>query len=200
MKRLLITLLLLFSFTGPVHSTTVTMSGSLAGQMMDAMWDMMEWFVNQRGSSYRNVPWNYVNPGSPWTYTYPVSPWNSINHNPWSQPGRWGGGPWGEGIGPYGEILPYPEPWNTLDGVWRATTGEYWIVKGNQFVLYGGADRYLRGNISIQGDHIIAYIPASEMTFDFRFWLKDGMLIVRDNYGQAMVLDLVQPTASHWQW
>lgn len=208
MKRLLITLLLLFSFASPAHSVDLGMSGSgsVAARMMESMWDMMEWFFTQRSPSYRSVPWNYVNPTSPWTYTYPGSPWNSMNNNPWSQPGRFGnrnnpvGSPWGPGFNPQADGSRFPDLWNSLDGVWRATSGEYWIVKGNQFVLYGGGDRYMTGTISVQGDHIIANIPVTGMTFDYRYWLMDGMLIVRDEYGQAMVLDLVQPTASHWQW
>jgi hypothetical protein len=207
-KHRFLSLLLIFCFSAPVHSTNLNVAGSMAGQMMDAMWDMMEWFFTQRSPNYRNIPWNYVYPDSPWTYTYPGSPY-AVNSNPWSRTDRFSNwsnptaNPWNQGFysqngGPSG--LAYPDLWTSLDGVWRATSGEYWIVKGNQFVLYGGGDRYLTGNISVQGNHIIAYIPASGMSIDYRFWMVDGMLIVRDEYGSAMVLDLVQPTAGHWQW
>lgn len=201
-KRLLVAFLLLFSLLGNIQAADLTMSGSgsLAARMMNAMWDMMEWFFTQRRPEYRNIPWNYVYPGSPWNYSYPTSPWQRTATGPWSGPLNI---PWDQGYG-YPDYGPsgfsYPSIWGTLDGVWRASTGEYWIVQGNRFVLYGGGDRYLSGNISIQGDHIIAYIPVTGMTFDYRYWLVDGMLLVRDEFGNAMVLDLVQPTAGNWQW
>lgn len=187
MKRLLITLVLLCSLSPQVQGADLSFAGngSMAMRMMNAMWDMMEWFVEQRRPGYRSIPWNYVYPGSPWTYRYPASPWDRRAHDPWRQGGT---------------AFANAPLWGTLDGVWRATSGEYWIVQGNQFALYAGRDRYLHGNISVQGDHILAIIPATGMTFDYRYWLVEGMLLVRDEFGNAMVLDLVQPTARNWSW
>ena len=86
MKRLLLSLFLVIGLAGPVHAAGMNMlgSGSTAMRMMEAMWDMMEWFFNQRDANQNGVPWNYRYPASPWTYSYPTNPWNRNFANPWS--------------------------------------------------------------------------------------------------------------------
>ena len=141
MKRLLLSLFLVIGLAGPVHAAGMNMlgSGSTAMRMMEAMWDMMEWFFNQRDANQNGVPWNYRYPASPWTYSYPTNPWNRNFANPWSYAqgpnapgGMPGAGPWsgkGPGTTPFDNLT----LWSPLDGIWRVSTGEYWIVQGNQF-------------------------------------------------------------------
>ena len=189
MRSLLILCVTVLCLLNPTTVAAVPSSamGNTAMRMMDSVWDMMEWFFSQRDNRYRAIPWNYVNPYTPWSYTYPTAP----------QPGDW----WAGGASvPDRFAFRGPHLWSPIDGIWRATTGEYWIVQENEFVLYGGWGRYTRGTLSVQGEKIIAQFPDIGETFVFRFWLLDGMLLLRNREGQAQVLDLIRPTAGHWQW
>lgn len=70
---------------------------------------------------------------------------------------------------------------NSLNGIWQALSGEVIaIYKNNYFIWSDGHSRNLAGRLTIQGNNMYAYIPASKITMQFQFYKEPGQFIVRD--------------------
>lgn len=155
-------------------------TGSLGGGMMGAMWDFMEWFLDRRNNSGRS-------------------------------PGVWGGAnaPYGVNPGPGGgNGNPYryrdywddpANPWvdmQSLEGTWRAQTGEYWFVRDNRFVLVDNNQQKIGGEFLVEGNFILTRMPGGEVEFEFR--QMDDVLVLRDVNGRVMLLRRIE--AGDWSW
>ncbi len=198
MKRYLASLLLSLSLCfSPVAAAEP--AASVAGQMMNAMWEMMDWFFGQRDFGDGVVPWNYANPANPWGRMRPGSPWaySATPVNPYSPWGRWYGwsSPLNHGVSPWSDAAMAgldPGPMQDFDGIWRAVSGEFWYVRGNRFMLYNGWEENIGGSFAVQGDVIFTQVPQMGMRKQYRFALLDDLLLLRDVEGRAMLLRKVR--------
>ncbi|MGM0593838.1 MAG: hypothetical protein ACQETD_04810 [Pseudomonadota bacterium] len=84
---------------------------------------------------------------------------------------------------------PWVAQWGSpqvLDGVWQAASGEYWMVKGERFVLLTRGGRRFDGGFRREGPFIIAQLPDGEVEFAYR--LRGDLLQLRDPNGRGMTL------------
>ncbi|WP_198263206.1 hypothetical protein [sulfur-oxidizing endosymbiont of Gigantopelta aegis] len=61
-------------------------------------------------------------------------------------------------------------------------SNQYWLTFWNKIVLLwsdGGA-KNLAGQLAIEGNKMIAYIPAKKITLYFQFYREPGQFVVRD--------------------
>jgi hypothetical protein len=83
-----------------------------------------------------------------------------------------------------------------LDGLWRALSGEYWLVQGERFTLYAGPYRQYSGLFRLEGRFLRAQMPWGVTEFSYRQW--DDVLLLRDVSGQVMPLYRVRRNG--WRW
>jgi hypothetical protein len=152
-------------------------TGSMAGSMMTAMWDFMEWFLGQRNNSGR-YPGGWNNPNTFYGPNRGPAP-NPYRHRDyWDDPSN----PWVD--------------MQLLEGTWRAQSGEYWYVRDNRFVLLDNKQQKMTGEFIVEGNFILTRMPWGEVEFEFR--QMDDVLVMRDVNGRVMLLRRVE--AAGWNW
>ncbi len=158
-------------------------TGSMAGSMMSAMWDFMEWFLGQRNNAGRNS-YGYGGWGNPAAGYGRMGGSNPAASNPYRYRDYWDD--------------PY-NPWvgmQPLEGTWMAQSGEYWVVRGNRFVLIDSNQQKTGGEFYVEGDFILTRMPWGEVEFEYR--QMDDVLILRDVNGRIMLLRRIE--AGGWSW
>lgn len=83
-----------------------------------------------------------------------------------------------------------------FDGVWRALSGEYWLVHGNHFTLYAGPYRQYHGEFRREGKFLRAQLPWGESEFTYR--QLDDVLFLRDVSGRVMPLYRIHRGSWYW--
>ena len=196
MKKMIATMLIAFSLLGTGNLRAAdfnyggTYTGSVAGSMMTAMWDFMEWFLGKRNNNWRH-PY-YQGWGSAWNIPYnnPYSLYanalglRSVSNNPYRYRDYWD-----DPNNPWVDMQP-------MDGTWLAQSGEYWYVRGNRFVLVSGGEQRATGDFIVEGNFILTRLPWGEVEFEFR--QMDDVLILRDVSGRLMLLRRIE--AGDWSW
>lgn len=147
--------------------------GSLAGGMMGAMWEFMEWFLDRRNNLGRSPGGWGVNQG-------PVP----ANRNPYRYRDYWD-----DPANPWVDM-------QLLDGVWQAQSGELWYVRQNRFVLVDSQQQRMTGEFLVEGNFILTRMPWGEVEFEFR--QMDDVLVLRDVNGRVMLLRRIE--AGDWRW
>jgi len=138
--------------------------------MMATMWDFMSWLLGRP---------------SPPPYGYALS-WR-------------GGAPIADGYTPY---VPLPDALNRwageqgLEGVWRAQSGEYWLLRGRHFILYRGPRERYQGAWYRKGNYLHTRLPWGEYEFAYR--QVNDWLLLRDVEGHVMGLQRMQ--RGDWRW
>ncbi|MGB0721769.1 MAG: hypothetical protein ACPGU7_05165 [Gammaproteobacteria bacterium] len=80
-----------------------------------------------------------------------------------------------------------PTPRNGLEGVWKATSGETFLIKNGRFrILSMGSQR--DGVYMTYADRLIAYFPAEDAVRLFQFMLRGDRLLVQDDLGGILAL------------
>ena len=70
---------------------------------------------------------------------------------------------------------------STLNGIWQALSGDVIaIYNNNRFLWSDGRAKNLAGHLAIKGNHMIAYIPAKNITLYFQFYMEPNQFVVRD--------------------
>lgn len=185
MKKLLAISLLSLSLLGSCNVRAADFNyggaynGSMAGSMMSAMWDFMEWFLGQRNNTWRN-PYSYGSWGNPGA-AYGRNP---IANNPYRYRDYWD-----DPYNPWVDMQP-------LEGTWMAQSGERWVVRGNQFVLVDSDGVKSGGEFYVEGDFILTRMPWGEVEFEYR--QMDDVLLLRDVNGRLMLLRRIE--AGGWNW
>lgn len=180
MKRILLSLLLMFCLLGNARAVDIGYGGSPLVNMMTTMFDFMEWFLGRRAPLQNSY-------SLPWRYGYPISSWYTpynATANPYPGQGYWDSS---------------PNPWagmQVLDGVWRAQSGELWVVRGNRFALYPGNGREYRGEFMREGNFLLARMPWGEAEFEYR--QRGDALVLRDVEGRGVLLRRVE--RGDWSW
>jgi hypothetical protein len=157
-------------------------TGSMAGSMMTAMWDFMQWFLGQRNNTGGGAGgWNM-----PDTMAGPNQGQNQAagNRNPYRYRDYWD-----DPANPWVDMQP-------LEGTWQAQSGEHWIVRDNHFVLIDNNQRKITGEFIVEGNFILTRMPQGEVEFEFR--QMDDVMILRDVSGRVMLLRRVE--AGGWNW
>jgi hypothetical protein len=150
-------------------------SGSLAGGMMGAMWDFMQWFLDRRNNSGGlggTGPYGFNQGGVPG------------NRNPYRYRDYWD-----DPANPWVDM-------QALDGTWRAQSGEFWIVRDHRFVLVDNNQQKMGGEFLVEGNFILTRMPWGEVEFEFR--QMDDVLVLRDVNGRVMLLRRIE--AGDWSW
>lgn len=150
-------------------------AGTAAADMMNTMWLFMEWFLDG-ASPYRDH------------YGYPGSNTGPINH--WYFPYA---GPAAPGFNNWQDTWFYPQ---VLDGVWQATSGEYWLIKGGHFILVTPDGRRFDGGIKREGPFIRVHLARGVREFKYRLW--QDLLVMQDIDGQTVTLHRVR--RPQWSW
>ncbi|MEN8169794.1 MAG: hypothetical protein ABFS08_06185 [Pseudomonadota bacterium] len=183
MKKVLVTAVLVFMLFGSGNMRAADMNysgaytGSMAGSMMTAMWDFMEWFLGQRNNS-GPYPGGWNNPNTFYGPNRGPAP-NPYRHRDyWDDPSN----PWVD--------------MQLLEGTWRAQSGEYWYVRDNRFVLLDNKQQKMTGEFIVEGNFILTRMPWGEVEFEFR--QMDDVLVMRDVNGRVMLLRRVE--AAGWNW
>lgn len=83
-----------------------------------------------------------------------------------------------------------------FDGIWRALSGEYWLVQGSHFTLYAGPYRQYHGEFRREGNFLRARLPWGESEFSYR--RLDDVLLLRDVSGQVMPLYRIRRGGWYW--
>lgn len=187
-------------------------------QMMDAMRQMMEWFV---GGSNRI---GYRNPGMPFgsLYStpyagninslgllglnrYSLSPYPAVTETVVALPQSdgewlrdpvpyeesfWGDDPyWDSRVVPLGEGFPARSSgYAGLDGIWFVKSGERWLIQGNRFALVRANGAILNGEFTIKDDWIVIRYYDNKTTISLQFRQMDNLLLIRDRSGTVALL------------
>lgn len=73
-----------------------------------------------------------------------------------------------------------------MNGIWQALSGDVLVIyHNNHFIWSDGNKRNLAGRLVIQGNQLIAYIPASNTTLNFQFYRDNNKFIVKDKSSQT---------------
>ncbi len=190
----------------------------MAWQMMDAMRQMMEWFIggsnrNQRmpfGSPY-SLPFgnnlNALNSQGFNRYSLPPNRRNPAVSNragavPLKGEGEWLRDPvpyeenfWGDV--PYWDVQAVPlgegypairSGYEGVDGIWLVNTGERWMIQGNQFALIRANGVISKGEFTIKNDWIEIRHYDTNVTILLQFRQMDNLLMIRDRSGAVALL------------
>ena len=84
----------------------------------------------------------------------------------------------------------------SLEGVWLAQSGEYWVVRRGRFVLIQPSGDAVHGEYQREGHFLRVFGPWGEQRFEFR--QMGDVIMVQDVHGQVGLLRRVQ--AAHWAW
>lgn len=193
--------MLLLSLLGLVAAQPVAaesrLRGTGVGTMMDGMWEMMEWFLEQRDA--RAVPSQYA-------YTGATNGWGGDTTTGW-----WGSSGWEDTLLGDDEALQQREQWQSsrgywamdsvgtgydnpgappqaLEGLWLASSGEYWWVQNGRFILYSPRGHVLSGQLAVEGEWISAFHAENGQPARYRYRQLDDVLLVKDRHGQLMLL------------
>lgn len=167
MKRWFVITVLLLALSSPVVQAGSGWNTSLSVNIVDNMWQLMEWFVgrNEGGRYAPYRPWQEGGAGLPrYSAPYAMTP-------DWSELGA-------------------------LEGVWLAQSGEYWVVRRGQFVLYQPLGGVVRGEYRREGYFLRLFGPWGELQFEFR--QMGDVMMMQDTSGQLSILRRVQ--SAHWAW
>lgn len=171
-KRLFFSAALVVCLIGPVRAPAAYSNASAATDMMNTMWLFMEWFLDG-GTPYRN-PYGFSGEyGSHWYF-------------PYSGPDRTGLDYW-QGAWRYPQVL---------DGVWLASSGEYWLIRGERFILVTPDGRRFDGGFKREGPFIHVNMARGKREFTYRLW-RD-LLVMQDINGRTMTLQRVR--RPQWNW
>ncbi len=70
---------------------------------------------------------------------------------------------------------------NSMNGIWQSQSGDVIaIYNDNRFLWSDGGAKNLAGQLAIEGNKMIAYIPAKKITLYFQFYREPGQFVVRD--------------------
>jgi hypothetical protein len=171
-KRLFLALLLMFCLLGPARAVEVGYGASPVQNMMATMWQFMEWFLGQQDPLLsRSV--------SPWHSGAPIADWYTP-YTPATAP-AWG------------------SPWHgaeSLEGVWQAPSGEYWLVRAERFLLDAGGGRLYRGTLRREGEFLRIQLPWGES--EFAYQQRGDLLLLRDVEGRSTWLRRI--VRGGWSW
>lgn len=174
---LLLGLLTLVSPVVPAATPSTIMSQAML-TMMDAMGDLAQRF-RSRGN------WSIGGRYRPYGSLYGLS---GYPRNPYALPG---GRPLQSPMpGPGGVAAPlYPATptLSPLDGIWLGGSGELVLVMYGHFRIYANADVYRDGRFVISDDRLVMYDPASERHMVFDYYLEDGRMLLRSEWGDTLV-------------
>lgn len=165
---LLLLLLLLGCLLSPLRAKAAPFGRTPAAEMAITMWEFMEWFVASRSS--------------------------------YAQPGQYGG-PFNRWYFPYsGNTLGYNNPWwnypQVIDGVWRASSGEFWLLRQGRFILLTGDGRRFDGGVVQEGPFLRVMLPQWSREFEYR-QLQD-LMVLQDAEGRVVTLRRVR--RPQWSW
>ena len=180
MKRILLSLLLVSCLLGNARAVDIGYGGSPMLNMMTTMFDFMEWFLGRRDPLLHSY-------SLPWRYGYPIASWYAP-YNATANPNLYQEY-WDNASNPWAGM-------QVLDGVWRAQSGEFWLVRGNRFVLYPGNGREYPGEFRREGNFLLARMPWGETEFEYR--QMGEVLVLRDVEGRGMLLRRVE--RGDWRW
>lgn len=96
-------------------------------------------------------------------------------------------------------FLPWHEDWHdlgSLEGVWLAQSGEYWVVRRGRFVLIQPWGEAVHGEYRREGHFLRVFGSWGEQRFEFR--QMGDVIMVQDVHGQVGLLRRIQ--AAHWAW
>ena len=74
-----------------------------------------------------------------------------------------------------------------LDGIWLGGGGELVLVMYGHFRIYANADIYRDGRFVVSDDRLVMYDPASERRMVFDYYLADGRMLLRSEWGEVLV-------------
>ena len=125
----------------------------------------------------------------------PMTGWGGMPGNAWpamnpmTGAGNWAGG------APGGSGWP-TSPWGTgtqaviadLDGVWELTNGSIVVIKGRNARLYVERDRYQDFTIGYDGSRFWWSPRGSNTTTTYRYQMRDGRMVLRDNDGKVLLM------------
>lgn len=171
---------MLLSLSGTPRAADFNYRGSMALNMMETMWDFMQWFLGRRDpfNGVSSLPWRYDNPVASWYAPYG----NGYGPSSWGDPyGYAPGNPWGNT--------------QSLDGVWMSPSGEYWFVRGRQFVYRSGGES-VPGEFELQGSFILTRMPWGEIEFEYR--QMGDVLVLRDLDGRVTMMRRIEQGG--WRW
>lgn len=87
-----------------------------------------------------------------------------------------------------------------FDGIWKAPTGERWVIQGSQFILYHANDGTTRGEYKVDGEWIYARSFDNKMTITFQFRQMDDLLLIRDKRGQVVLMQRIKQNEPQLGW
>ncbi|MEJ2692556.1 MAG: hypothetical protein P8166_05700, partial [Candidatus Thiodiazotropha sp.] len=160
----------------PAATPSTIMSQAMLA-MMDAMGDLAQRFRHRGnwsiGGGYRPYGALYGLSGYPWNLYAPPG-----DLPPQSPVPGW------DGIGaPLYPVTPSPSP---VDGIWVGAGGELVLVMYGRFRIYANADVYRDGRFAISDRRLVMYDPASERGAVYNYYLEDGRMFLRDEWGDTL--------------
>jgi len=73
----------------------------------------------------------------------------------------------------------------SMNGIWQTLSGEVMAVyNNNNFMWTNGMARNIAGKLIIQGNYLMAYVPAKKVTLTFQFYKEQNQFVVRDRKGR----------------
>ena len=174
-KHLTVAMMLVCCLGGPVRAEAFNTGNSAAADMANTMWEFMEWFLdggNSYGGPY-GYHGRYGDSPNHWYFPYSASGWYDNNH--------------------------WPDPWSysqVLDGVWLAASGEYWLIRGERFILVTPDGRRFDGQFGREGPFIHVRLAQGTREFAYRLWRE--MLVLQDVNGQSVTLRRIR--RPQWSW
>lgn len=177
---------------------------------VEAMLRMMEVFgLINRANSALNTPYipGYVGALAPGMGTlggYPAMA-GMPGMSPMSPMGAWGGMPGGipgsmPGLGqfPGGGMPNLPGNWYApggttttaadLDGIWELTNGGVAMIKGRKARLFLTKERFQDFTITYDGRHFSWSPLGGNTTTHYRYQMRDGRMVLRDNEGKTLLM------------
>lgn len=174
---LLIALLALASPLVPAATPSTIMSQAMLA-MMDTMGDLAQRFRSRGnwsiGGRYRPYGSLYGLSGYPRNlYALPGS---RPLQSPMPGPG-----------GIAAPLYPATPALSPVDGIWLGGGGELVLVMYGHFRIYADTDVYRDGRFVISDDRLLMYDPASERRMVFDYYLEDGRMLLRGEWGDILV-------------
>lgn len=215
MKRPLAGLVLILApvmLVSPLYAGDYQYNAPVGSQMAESMWDMMDWMRGDNGGPFRfnsnTMPGmnNFSFPGMGMTGmpsymdgmpmmdnfgdVYESSPWSQLpgQMERFQQPGGWANGQRVPPTNAGGNVV---RTASRLDGMWRSTSGEVFMIEGERFRIVDTSGDYLDGRIQVAGDRIRTYLPLTEQVRNYRYVKVGSMLMLRDDSDQTLVFERV---------
>ncbi|MDJ0740556.1 MAG: hypothetical protein QNJ91_12620 [Gammaproteobacteria bacterium] len=121
-----------------------------------------------------------MSPPGAWGGVPGMGPMGGIGGWPGGVPGYPGGGWYGQGRGTAAVA--------DLDGVWELSNGTFVLIGGQRARLHVSRDRYQDFTIGYDGRHFWWSPRGSNTTTRYRYQMRDGRMILRDNDGQVLLM------------